>query len=325
MPFALNHSLRAWRKSFDLKLVKAPAPVSSSAKFRLFCCMRNELFRLPFFLKYYRRLGVEQFYFIDNDSNDGTLDYLLDQEDCAVWHTASSYRSANFGMDWCNHLLRRYGAGSWSICVDPDEFLLYPSCETRNLKDLSDYMSEVGQRSLFTTMVDFYSDRPVTETYLGPDESPFTVCPYFDRFNFTQSINVKRTRCWVQGGVRMRKMFYKTPQDAPALNKVPLVQWQRNYFYISSMHHTNIESINCTVNQSSLFVSGCLAHFKYVSALKDKAKEEIARKQHYNDSLEYKKYLEEISENLFDAKVSIKYTNSEELEKRSFMQRGEWF
>ena len=37
----------------------------------LVCTFRNEQIRLPYFLKYYRDLGVAHFLFIDNGSEDG--------------------------------------------------------------------------------------------------------------------------------------------------------------------------------------------------------------------------------------------------------------
>ena len=318
-------SYRTWRRSFDLKTIKPPSTVGRKADFPLFCCLRNELFRLPQFLDYYRGLGVQQFYFIDNDSTDGLQDYLAEQEDCAVWHTKASYKASNFGMDWCNYLLRRFGAGKWTLCVDPDEFLIYPNCETRSIGELTRYMDEAGQRSLFTTMIDCYSDRPIEETALDRDTNPFDLCPYFDRFNFTQTFNENGDHCWVQGGVRMRKSFFNMPFKAPALNKVPLIKWQKKYFYTSSMHQTNAKNINCNLSQSEMFVSGCLFHFKYVSELKKKSEEELARKQHYDNSSEYSKYASTTSEVYYDKDISVRYNGSKHLESMQFMQSGEWF
>lgn len=56
----------------------------------LFCTLRNERIRLPWFLKYYRDLGVQHFLFVDNGSADGSAEYLADQPDVSLWHTDAS-------------------------------------------------------------------------------------------------------------------------------------------------------------------------------------------------------------------------------------------
>ena len=40
---------------------------------RLFAIMRNESLRLPYFLEYYKNLGVDRFFLIDNNSTDGSV------------------------------------------------------------------------------------------------------------------------------------------------------------------------------------------------------------------------------------------------------------
>ena len=62
----------------------------------------NEKVRLPYFLRYYRALGINHFLIIDNCSDDGTAEYLTRHDDVSVWRAEGSYKSARFGMDWGN-------------------------------------------------------------------------------------------------------------------------------------------------------------------------------------------------------------------------------
>ncbi len=73
--------------------------------------MRNERVRLPFFLNYYRNLGVNHFLFVNNDSDDGSGNYLAEQPDVSLWWTNAGYKRSRFGMDWINRLLAKYGHG----------------------------------------------------------------------------------------------------------------------------------------------------------------------------------------------------------------------
>ena len=296
-----------------------------NSKRPLFCCLRNEMHRMPKFIEYYRNMGVDHFLFIDNGSIDGFVEYMKEQNDCSVWYTTDSYKNSNFGMWWCNYLLKKYGSGKWCITVDPDEFLVYPMIESRTLVELTDHLDYIGQKSLFTVMIDAYSDKRVDETILTNEDDPMEVCPYFDRFNYTQQIGGEFNSCWVQGGVRMRKFFNQDPAKAPAQNKIPLVKWDRSYNYLSSMHHTNIEAINCTVNGDDRFLSGVLFHYKYVGTLKEKVEEEMQRKEHYESGSEYEKYEEHGFNVLYDPHWSIKYQDTSQLVELKLMHRGDWF
>ncbi len=61
-----------------------------------FVTVRNEIRRLPFFLDYYRRLGVSHFLFVDNGSTDGGRELLEGEDDASVWTTDASYKRSRF-------------------------------------------------------------------------------------------------------------------------------------------------------------------------------------------------------------------------------------
>ncbi len=94
----------------------------------LICVERNEMSRLPYFLKYYRKLGITQFFFVDNNSNDGSLEFLLEQPDCHVFWTNDSHNEAGSGNRFVHHILDTYiPQNQWCIHADADEFLVYPN------------------------------------------------------------------------------------------------------------------------------------------------------------------------------------------------------
>lgn len=321
----LKQRLTVRRHGAQLQPVHVDEAAIREAPLLLVCCARDERVRFPAFLAHYRRLGARHFLVVDNGSSDGLAEWLKGEGDCSVWHAAGSYRDAGFGMDWCNHLLEQWGVDKWCLTVDPDEFLIYPHCEYRGLLNLTRYMAARGQAALFAPLLDAYSDRSLSQTRLEADTDPFKLCPYFDRLNLTQRPDPTNRSVWVQGGVRMRRFFADCPEQAPALNKVPLVRWRRGLRYLSSTHHLSEPALNCPQRDRPEAVSGVLFHFKYVNLLQGKAAEEMQRSQHYAGSTEYRAYLDAGDVTLYDPQIAVRYAHSRQLQQLGFMQAGTWY
>ena len=130
--------LRSIRKSRELKTIQDHTDQIKDGDILLVSTMRNESIRLPYFLKYYRSLGVDHFMFVDNGSTDNSREHLLGQRDVSLWYTKASYKSASFGVDWMNYLQRKYSHDHWTLVVDPDEFFVFPFCDTRSIRALTD-------------------------------------------------------------------------------------------------------------------------------------------------------------------------------------------
>lgn len=322
----LTRYLQSVRHGFDLHPVQDFTANISKQDILLFAALRNEAPRIPFFLDYYRSLGVRHFLLVDNASDDGFLDTVRDQPDVSVWHTGKSYRAANFGMHWLNHLLRKYGCGHWCLTCDPDEFLVYPHCDQRNLQELSWHLESEGRRSLNCMMLDMYSDKPLRQTFYAPGDDPFAVAPFFDRRGYTQEQGWMR-EIWTQGGVRRRVFFRENPELAPALNKTPFVKWRWTYSYFLSMHQLVPEWLNEPRSRNHLSTTGCVMHFKYFALMEQKIKEELQRKQHWNDSFEYRQYHASlaVTEQSFMCDLSHRYAGWQDLEEQGLLNRGSWF
>ena len=58
--------MRAFRKRRELRTLVDRTDLIAPDNILLFSTLRNERVRLPFFLRYYRDLGVSQFLIVDN-------------------------------------------------------------------------------------------------------------------------------------------------------------------------------------------------------------------------------------------------------------------
>ena len=318
--------IRAIRKRRELKPVMDRSAQVRSDDILLFSTQRNERKRLPYFLEYYRDMGVDHFFFVDNDSDDGALDYLADQKDVSVWSTKASYKRARFGVDWLNWLQMKYAHGHWALTVDPDEFLVYPFCDTRPLRALTDWLDASSIKSFSAMLLDMYpKGRIDTHSYVE-GQNPLEIANWFDSGNYFMSRNKRYGNLWIQGGPRARVFFKDQPEKAPALNKIPLVKWDKRYAYASSTHMLLPRGLNQVYDEwGGEKASGILLHTKFVDTFTAKAAEELERQQHYSASLEYKAYAEILKDNPdLWCKWSEKYINWRQLEILGLMSKGNW-
>ncbi|MCU0826798.1 MAG: glycosyltransferase family 2 protein [Tabrizicola sp.] len=317
---------RAFRKRRQLRQVTDRMQGLPSQPILLFSTMRNERIRLPYFLDYYRKLGVDHFLIVDNGSDDGTRDYLVDQPDVSLWSSTAGYKQSRYGMDWVMHLLRRHGSGRWCLTVDVDEFLVYPFCETRPLRALTDWLDSTGTRSFAAMLLDMYPKGAMHEHPYREGQNPFEIAQYFDSGNYTIRKNWPYLNLWIQGGPRARLFFTDQPKQAPAMNKIPLVKWHRSYAYVSSTHMLLPRGLNLTYETGGgEKPSGCLLHAKFLDTFALKAEEELKRGQHYAESQEYRAYRQGIAlERDLWCGWSEKYINWRQLEILGLMSKGNW-
>jgi hypothetical protein len=317
---------RAFRKRRDLRMLNDQTSKIARQDILAFVTLRNERIRLPYFLRYYREMGVRHFLIVDNASDDGSTEYLKAQPDVSLWGTEASYKRARFGIDWMNWLLRKYGSGHWTLTVDPDEFFVYPFCDTRPITALTDWLDTYDIRSFPAMLLDMYPKGPIDAVPYKEGQDPFEIASWFDSGNYTISKNAYFQNLWIQGGPRARMFFADKPKAAPSLNKIPLVKWERSFAFLSSTHMILPRGLNTVYDEwGGEKASGCLLHAKFLSPLTDKVAEELKRREHFAGSREYKAYAAMLStEPDLWCKWSEKYINWRQLEILGLISKGNW-
>ena len=318
--------VRAIRRRRQLQPVSDHTDAIRPRDLLVFSTLRNEAARLPYFLDYYRRIGVCHFLIVDNASTDGGDAYLAEQPDVSLWRTRASYKAARFGMDWLGWLLMRYGHGHWCLTVDPDEFLVYPHCDVRPLRALTDWLEAAGTRSFSAMLLDMYPEDALDAQPYERGADPFAIARWFDPANYMIRKNGKYGNLWIQGGPRSRTFFADDPLAGPALNKIPLVKWHRRYAYVSSTHMLLPRGLNRVYDEDGgEMASGCLLHAKFLSTFAAKATEELDRRQHYANSQEYRAYQAGLQEgSRLWCPQSHEYRGWRQLEDLGLMSRGHW-
>lgn len=318
--------MRALRKRRELQEVVNRTKHIAPEDILLFCVFRNEDIRLPYFMSYYRKLGINHFIMVDNDSDDGGPDYLLRQPDVSLWRTKGAYGESRYGMDWLTYLQGKFAPGHWALTVDVDEFFVYPFCDTRPLRALADWLDASQLRSFGAMLLDMYPKGPISESVYEKGDDPFKIASWFDPGNYIITRNSLLRNLWIQGGPRARAFFAGKPKQSPALNKIPFVKWRKPYVYVSSTHMILPRGLNLVYDQQGgEKTSGILLHAKFLNTFNARASEEAARGEHYQGGREYKSYAERhgADPDLW-CEWSEQYINWRQLEILGLMSKGNW-
>jgi hypothetical protein len=269
-------------------------------------------------------MGFEHFIILDNQSDDNLQSILLKEEDVSLFFVKGSYKNARFGMDWINGLLSKYCSSKWILHVDIDEFLVFPHCDQNGIADLTAVMTKKRQFSLQCLMVDMYSSRKVNDNICGVGENPLSVCSFFDRDGYDRHYDPCTETVWIKGGVRGRIYFANDTSKGPALNKTPLVFWQKHFAYLKSAHELWPPRLNGGQSTQGK-MRGALLHFKFLSDFTTKVTAEAIRRQHTE---EYNAYFENGSirndSPNFIGPPSVQYTGWHSLQEAGLIDGTVW-
>ncbi|MDO9639288.1 MAG: glycosyltransferase family 2 protein [Pseudotabrizicola sp.] len=317
---------RAFRSRHALRAVRDRSGAIRAGDILCFMTVRNETLRLPHFLDHHRRLGVSHFLIVDNDSTDGTRDYLAAQADVSLWTTTASYRQSRFGLDWVTWLQMRHGHGRWCLTLDADELLIYPYWQTRTLPALTGWLADQGLTAMAAMMLDLYPKGPLSQAQVAAGQDPLTVLRWFDAGNYGLRVQENTGNLTIKGGPRARMFFADDPRRAPTMNKIPLVFWNRRYTYVNSTHDMLPPRMNAVFEQEGgERISGLLLHTKFLSEIIPKSAEEKDRQQHFSNSALYDRYYEAVIDDpVLYSPGSEQLTSWRRLEALGLMSRGGW-
>lgn len=285
----------------------------------LFCVLRNEMELLPFFINYYKNLGISHFFFIDNDSSDGSRAYLNSLTDINImlFHTTKNYRDANCGVDWVNSLLSQYAQDKYCLIVDCDELFTFDRSKFSSLQHLTNDLEKNNNNCVQATLLDMYPEQ-LNDLY-KTGESFFNHSPFFDRYNSEDYLiqePLLNNGYWLTGGVRKRIFGLR-----PIIHKYPLIKYNKNVTQMSLGYHFMEENGRITRTSTNITpheTQGVIFHFKFIKPnLIANIEERISRNQDWDDSSEYKTYAEVMKNNnkitFYDKTKSKRILNNSDL------------
>jgi len=304
----------AVRAASDLEPISVRGPLSRRAVL-LAAVVRNEIHRLPGFLRHYRGLGIDRFIVIDNDSTDGSPELLGGEGDVDLWQARGSYFAAHKGRLWAEAIVQGIARGHWILMADADELLVYDGMSLHDIKDLIALLTRRGERRLSAPMVDVYGSGPIRET-LFPADDPSQSEWWFD----TNGYVVKESPYgrMVTGGPRTRA--FNTLTEPINLQKYPLSYYDAatSYFWVHRPYPYHWNQIPTL---------GALLHAKFTADFPIRVDCAVIEKQHSKRSELYEVYqahLRQCPDLSFFGPGSRRYCGPQSLVDAGIMEAIDW-
>ncbi|MRD47452.1 hypothetical protein GHT07_09200 [Caenimonas koreensis DSM 17982] len=266
----------------------------AQGKVAVFGIVRNEMYLLPHLLEHYRRLDVKDFWFHDDQSDDGTFEFLMRQPDVGVTRSQTRFGDKVddkiFGYRVKNIIPRGLLRNRWVATLDADEFMVLPP----GIDTLPQLALALERNNLIVAralMMDFFPQTLESLRSARMEQTPFELCPFFDPWERLvwpdNMFNV--TGISVADGVRPRILkelldrrtrfpeFMKDYKFAN-VNKTPIAFWNEG-MHAFSAHRTSVAP--------SDKVQLILAHFKFYPGHEARTDEAVVAGVHWKSASEY--------------------------------------
>ncbi len=317
-----KHKFLRKKSAKTLKRIDKTPLTEDLNEIRLFTNLRNESLRLPHFLQYYKKMGVNRFFFIDNNSTDNSSEIILQYDNVHLFSTTDNFSNHHF---WIEHLLEAYGKNHWCMVVDIDELFSYPNQEILKLPQLIEYFEEKKFTSISSLLLDMYDSKELSKVDYIQGQNPFEHLRFFDKdyyksnFHFWDWKNMKPiiTNAYT-GGMRER-VFGSTEHPLDVLIKTSLFKYEKDVYLVDGMHAIS--------NTTPSDIEGIVFHTKFLQDFISEVQEEAVREQHYDNASRYKHYNRKIHNNLslYCPEKSVKYESLEQLIDLGLMKTSEIF
>ena len=126
------------------------------------CMLKNGSYYLDEMMKHYHSIGIENFLFIDNGSEDNTVKQLTQFRNVTV--VSNALPVAKYEIALRSQIANRIVKGGWFLFVDTDEMIDFVNGKGRNIKEFAQYCNQYGYEVVVGQCLDLFSSLPMNET-----------------------------------------------------------------------------------------------------------------------------------------------------------------
>lgn len=268
-------------------------------------CVKNDIRRIQMLVDHYRKLGVVKFAILDNESNDGTFEWMLNQSDIDLYQCSDPYQSF-VKEGWINRLISYYGFDRWYIVTDSDELVVYQDMEIISISNLTLRLDKSGIKRVKALTLDTYRENPLMKESVNiwNDYRWVDSDSYYEIYRNAGSYRVKR----FIGGPRYRLM-----NSTVSLDKHPLIYWEKGTISDNAHYqfpHSSIDEAPCLLG---------ILHYKFLDTDIEEYRKRASKKSSFAGKGEYYRqymsYFDKQKQQSFMYNGSIEFNTSETLKK----------
>ena len=283
--FVLNELCEGFND--ELRLVSSTSKnvdMPPSGQVVCICIFRNFGDFFQKWIIHYNNIGITKFVLINcgkTEEFDELNKYINSLDvDVDFWRWSGVF-SCNKECVIKQRIIDFYGINKWYLLVDSDELFIFPGFLKKNIRD---YIVELEQKQVLRTkslMIDIYPKGNVLS------KKDLDEWKYIDKSGYCrESKRNKISRFY--GGMRTRVFGIKS-----SIQKMSLFKYTGNEFIVNDHFIYPYELNNVPLKH-------VLLHYKFQPGFLDYYKTLIDEKVHWNESSEYKKYL-----NIFDKNKEV--------------------
>ena len=258
--------------------------------------VRDGMFYLEEFLKYYRDLGAHSFVFFDTGSTDGTVERLKQETDVSILQSPLPW--GEFESDFRNYAATELCMGHWVLYADMDELFCFEGQDQIGLTGLTRYLQTEGYTGLVAQMLEMVPDEPLAQAATWPYSDVlerftfYDVTDVIDRDYFQPEAKFgwflrDNTLGSDQIRVKMGGLRHKFFGEMCCLTKHPLV-------FVDGHTQPGVHP-HCASNVRTADFTALIKHYKFANDTLSRDRESVATQaiHHGEDALRLKRMSED--------------------------------
>ena len=243
------------------------------------CVVKNDLMRMKLFMSYYREHGVKQFAILDDHSDDGTLEYLLEQDDVTLFSTEKGYTTVRRQV-WLTKIVEIMGFDRWYLILDSDELFDYRNSEKMSLKEYVHSLRQKGMTRAKAILLDMFAPDSLYSEKIHNENDIVSVCNMFYPDYWLEKSLYDKT---IRGGAR-GALFGSNKKDSPFVSKYPLIYADEKDIFLNSHYYYPF------VRNKPDHPFTVLRHYKFMPGDRKKYEERIRKENFYGNGKDYIAY-----------------------------------
>lgn len=249
------------------------------------CLVRDGMPWLSSYLDHYRGLGVRHLIFLDNGSEDGTVERLAGEPDVTVYASDLPFRFCK--VPFKRWLVRRFGRGGWCLYTDVDELFDYPFSDSIPLDAFLGYLNDRRFDAVVAYILDMFGREPLNAIQGRPAADVRERYRWFER----TAVWEDEDAAWLRenhlslevpayrGGVRGRAFGL----SGTLLTKHPLIRYRPGVQPFPYSDHF-------VAGARIADVTGVIRHYKFASALFEQIHRAVEERQYHAASRKYRRF-----------------------------------